>query len=315
MTVVVRDVRAAHPPSAVDPHLQPAYLLAVAEATGQRAVEVSGEGSGWSVQYPLLLQSSGAGWLARSPDYGGPVIEADDPLSALPAVRCAIDDALKAFGVISEVCLSSPWLPHLDALATSWDWRPRKPVCVWALPPDLASVSHGRRADLRNPMPTAEGLLDERSARAFAQRYAVAMERIGAAPRWRLDEDYFVAIAGTGLVHHVQAGDETSGAAGLFLHGGSHAAYLFSVRWGAASGGPSRVLWRAAELLAERGAVDLLLGGGASGDADDPLLAFKRSWGGREVPQLIGARCFDPAEQARAEAEGARPLPLNAVAA
>ncbi len=299
-------------PWSADPFDHPRYLCAVARATSRTAVEVRCHGKGWVMRYPLLLEAFGSeGWLARTPDYGGPALHPDASDRVAWEARAAVDSILKAHHVISEVTLSSPVRPPAPSLTQAWGLRPGKPVCTWSLPPEHSRLSHGRRADLRRPQGMVSiALLDEAGAEAFASSYGTSMARVGAAQRWRLDSGYFAGLAQTGLVFRCAAQQREGGAEALFLVHQRHAAYLFATRWGQATGASSRVLWAAAEALAVRGVADILLGGGVTAEDSDPLLRFKRSWGGTEQPQLLGARCFDTTAQRLAEAAGAaRPLP------
>ncbi|MDP9100545.1 MAG: hypothetical protein M3N21_00100 [Actinomycetota bacterium] len=296
-----------------DPFAHPRYLRAVAHATDRTAVEVRCQGDGWSVRYPLLLEAfGGSGWLARTPDYGGPVLSGVATGSAAREARARVDSVLRAHRVISEVTLSSPFSPLAPSLAHAWGLRPSKPVCTWPIPPEQSRLSHGRRTDLRRTenAPVTFELLDGPQAAAFAASYGAAMERVDAAHRWRLDVGYFTALAQSGLVYRCAVQEAEGGADALFLVHGRHAAYLFATRWGASTGASSRVLWAAGEKLSASGVKDILLGGGVTDDDADPLLRFKRSWGGTEQVQLLGARCFDiPAQQLAEDAGSARPLP------
>ncbi len=308
----VEPVTPASPPSGPDPHLLPEYLLEVAGTRGHEVVEVSCTAPTWSLRYTLVLMPFEGRWLARTPEFGGAFLDGDVSSSTAAQARAAVDDALRGAGVISEVMLTSPWLPHTPELTTAWGLRPTKPVCLVGLPLDPLRLGHGRRDDLRrSPVEAEVGPLEAAGASRFAARYADAMRRVGAEGRWLFDEAYFAALARSGCVLL----SEAEGAMALFLHGGTHGVYLLSARWGSAPGASSRVLWSASCHLSENGCDELLLGGGVSSSDDDPLLRFKRSWGGREVMQLLGARCFDLPAQEAAQAAGARPLPEWWVAA
>lgn len=305
-----------------DPHcLRP--VLAAARVAGRRPVLVHAEAQGWRGVYPLVWIPTGDGrFLARSPDYGGPWIDAAPAGAghAATAFRRALDAALPRWGVVSEVCVCSVWLPHRDAVAAAWAARSTRQVVLCAVPaggPDPATYTLQRRRDLRRAAghPARVDDLQPSTAPWFAARYEEWMTEIGAPDRFRPGRAFFDALAGAGApVLLARCLHATGGAAALFLRHRQRASYAYVARWGEPSGAPSAVLHAALRTLARSEPVEVLLGGGRSDDPDDPLLRFKRSWGGRLVPLSVAARVFDPDAHCRLVAEGqARDLPHWAV--
>jgi hypothetical protein len=155
--------------------------------------------------------------------------------------------------------------------------------------------------------------LDAGAADEFAGHYARAMSEKRAADRWQRDGAYFAALV-AGRPLYAEARTQAGGAAAIFLTAGPRASYAYSVRWGASGTATTLVLHEACVALAGAGVLTLTLGGGATDASDDPLLEFKRSWGGDAVPFRIGARVYDAdAHDALVAADAARPLPVGAV--
>ncbi|MEA2702770.1 MAG: hypothetical protein QOD63_715 [Actinomycetota bacterium] len=315
-----------------DPYCGRSYLAAVTAAARTRAVLIVSEGPGWRVRYPLVLEPlPGGRWLARTPEYGGPDILLDGTdagssrsLEAAQGSRRSLDEALVSLGVVSEVFLLSPWLHDRCAVGTAWAARETKPICLVLASGQegrWARLRKGRRSDItraRRELALTWGPLDDAGAQRFAGHYRLAMDRLGAAERWRFDDEWFRTLAerANGRVLVATAEGPEGGATALFLTGRNRAAYYLASRWGTAAGGPSLVLWTGIEELAGAGVRGITLGGGAADGDDDPVLAFKRSFADTEVPLLVGARIFDPVAHDQAVASGlARPLPPGAVAA
>jgi hypothetical protein len=320
MTVRLLPCAEAAPIPGVDPHAAPAALQAEAAQRWGRAVVAEIEVPALRVAYPLLLVPGGAhGVLARTPEYGGPYRRAGRvDARTLAAVRTELDRALPDHGVVSEVFMLAPDLPARDLVAAVWSTADGKEIRVV----DPAAVAagdglrKGRRSDLaraRREADVAVRSFDGGAVDEFAVHYARAMDAMQAADRWRRDRAYFGALAG-GNTLYAEARTEGGGAAALFLTAGPRASYAYSVRWGASGTATTLVLHEACVALATAGVLTLTLGGGATDASDDPLLEFKRSWGGEAVPFRIGARVYDPdAHAALVEADAARPLPVGAV--
>ena len=310
-----------------DPYCGHSYLTAVTAMEGVRALLVVAEGNGWSARYPLVLRPLPHDrWLARTPAYGGPVMRLfGSGVAAVAAAReCrdAVDEVLANQGVISEVFLLSPWLPERQAVATAWSAREGKPVCLVVAAEQgdrWRRLRKGRRSDItraRRELDLNWGLLDGDGAARFADQYRLAMDRVGAAERWRLNTEWFQTLVeqAPGRVLAAATEGPSGGATALFLTSRTTAAYFLACRWGEATGGPSLALWTGIEELIRGGVQRITLGGGAADSENDPVLAFKRSFADLETPLLIGSRVFDTEAHFGAVAEGlARPLPSGVV--
>jgi hypothetical protein len=308
-----------------DPLCGADFLDAFARSTGRQAIVVVAEGPGWRAAYPLLLTDARGRLLARTPDYGGPWIDADavDVARAAAELRGALDTTLDGVGVASEVVLLSPWLPGRDAVAAAWRCGPEKTVCVVDLGADRWSSLHtNRRRDVKRARERLRLVehwwpFDASSASEFARGYDEHMERLDADARWRLDDEHFHALATSGAELWLSSALDADGGASLvFVVSGARATYLYGTRWGDVRAASTVAHWRAQEELAAAGVTELLLGGGVTTDPDDSLLRFKRSWGGRDEQLFLGARVYDQrAHDAAVAAALARPLPRSVVTA
>jgi len=306
----------------VDPHCGRALLRIEASRINGRAILVRVRRPRWQAVYPLVLQPlANDRWLARTPEYGGPWIAASEPGTAAVELRAVLDEELAALGVVSEVVMLSPFIPHREVIRREWHCVPEKNLCI-VCPAELdngGTLSKGRRSDLSRARrdSTARWLpLDASCADEFAIHYAEHMDRIDAPPRWRRDPAYFLALAEELHVDAWIAWAERDGggAAALLFRRGEHASYAYAVRWGDAAATPTLALWTALHELDTMKTRAVLLGGGISSEDDDPLLRFKRSWGGTTVPYLLGARVFDRVAHDAAVLDGiARPLPDEAM--
>jgi hypothetical protein len=320
MTARLLPCEEAAPIPDVDPHAAPAALRAEAGERRGRAVVAEVEVPGLRVAYPLVLLPGGAGGvLARTPEYGGPYPRAGRlDARTLAAVRTELDHELALHGVVSEVFMLAPDLPARDLVAAVWSAADGKEIRV-VDPGAVAAgdgLRKGRRSDLaraRRETTSVVRSFDHRDASEFAAHYARAMDAKRATERWRRDHAYFdVLVEGSPL--YAEARNAGGGAAAIFLTAGPRASYAYSVRWGASGTGTTLVLHEACAALAAAGVQSLTLGGGSTDESDDPLLEFKRSWGGRAVPFRIGARVYDgDAHAALVAADAARPLPVGAV--
>jgi serine/alanine adding enzyme len=288
-----------------------------------KPVVIATAGENWRGSLVLLLRKAGAdGWIARTPDFGGPELDGGGNEASL--MRNLLDGLLRSEGVISEVTLFSPWRTGQEDILATWKARPEKLVQVLSitdLPALKAEMSSGRRYDLRRAerhLGCAVKEFTPESARKFAGSYADLMERLEAEGRFRLGSEYFEALAiqgGSSVVFAEAAGGD-SGAAVLYLYDRTRAAYLHSVRWGASTGATTICNWRAFERLAELGVEEVNLGGGVTSEPDDPLFVFKRGFGGHSATLQLAARVYDAEAHKRAVSAGlARPLPECAVPA
>jgi hypothetical protein len=305
----------------LDPHCLRQFAAAQGGESGT-PVLVHAAGRDWSTLEVLLITDIGGGHrTARAPLYGGPwfsLPQGGDAIAAATATQREIDAALRGLGVVSEVSVLSPWLPHGETVRKAWRAQATRPVCLASLDdPEAAwaTLEPSRRAEVRRA--GREGTVgwrpfDQEGAARFAAVYASAMERVGASARWRLGYDYFTRLSAEAgeFLHMATLETPTGGAAALFLHNASRAAYLYAARWGRAPAAASAVLWSARVELGRMGIEEMLLGGGLSDSPDDSLLRFKRAFADRVAPLSVAARVFDRGAHDEAVASGhARPLP------
>lgn len=304
------------------------YLAAAAMGADAdaRPVLVAAKAEDWEATYALVLTPLANGrFLARTPDYGGPVLA----IHGVPAAEAAaqfrreLDLLLPRLGVVSEVILVGPFLPHRADVSRAWSCGPEKQICITNLhmpagerwPP----LSHGPRQDMahaRRHLETSWAPLDEAAAKEFAAAYDAHMCSLGAEPRWRVGSRPFLAIAASDTGAWISsARGETGGAAAIYVVGGTRAVLLKATRWGSARGAPRLAHAAAHDGLAALGVGEANLGGGVTQAADDSLLQFKRTMATAEATILLGARSYDPAGHQQAVDAGlARTLPPVAVA-
>jgi hypothetical protein len=307
----------------LDPHCRPG-ALAAHRVLERRTLHLWAEGPGWRCLYPLVCTPTDGGWVARTPEYGGPWIDTprDRAGDAARALREALDAHLPALGIVSEVFVLSVWLPHRPAVAAAWSTRSPREVVVVTVPaggPDPATWGSQRRRDLRRAGPAAVAVapLDAAGAARFAARYRAWSARLGVEPRWQLGSEFFAALVEAGADAHLAWWEcEPGGAAAVLLTHGPRWSYAWVARWGEVPGATTAMLAGALRAAARHGPAEVLLGGGRTDDPDDGLFSFKRTWGGRTVPLPVGARVYDPAgHDAAVRAGQARPLPGWAVSA
>jgi len=126
---------------------------------------------------------------------------------------------------------------------------------------------------------------DSRGWAAFEELYGEAMKRFGAADCLRFSREYFAQLSRSEFAELAcvwDGRDRLSGAA-AFLWGPSTMHYHISARQPEAPNYVGNLILQAAvERAAMRGVAGLHLGGGATTNADDSLLRFKRSLGGEQ---------------------------------
>jgi hypothetical protein len=120
---------------------------------------------------------------------------------------------------------------------------------------------------------------------AFTRLYLEAMARLDAPPRLRHDSAYFSALATLPTAELATVHDDHGlAAAAVFLRGPQTWHYHLSARRSDSANHLMNILLESGiERAIHGGAQGLLLGGGITSKADDPLLKFKRGLGGRLV--------------------------------
>ena len=122
----------------------------------------------------------------------------------------------------------------------------------------------------------------------FGILYRSAMESIEADPLYSFDDAYFSTIAAAGAFEVTARDAHGVCAAAVFLVGGPQASYHLSARRADPSpeaGSVNLILLEGLRECARRGATTCILGGGMSGDPDDPLLRFKAAMATRILPR------------------------------
>lgn len=255
-------------------------------------------------------------------------------LDALRRFRADLRAALVERGVLAEFIRFSPLLanaePTMNADATMAAVHANTTVAVnlrggAAAAWDAAegrSRTAVRKASSVGLRATVRPLLESDLAPlgAFRTLYEGTMRRVGAKPYYLFGEEYYRVMAGalltrTALAEVNDTGGEVVAAALFFRHGPYAHYHLAGSRADAARLGANALLLHAAIRWAcDDGATDLHLGGGLKdGDA---LFLFKRSFGGRTLPFVVGRSVLDPARyerfvEARAAATGRTPEALH----
>ena len=290
-----------------EPYSENAYLQAMSSLEGGLPVVAKGSGDGWEATYVFLLFAVGNQWtMVRTSEYGGPIIRCNgrfsDPERATLEFRAQLDEHFLAEGVIEEVTMLSPWLPHGDVIARTWGCESEKRICLVSLAEleqKWKTLSKGRRSDINRAR--RESMIEiqpycEADVGRFSAHYDEAMDRLDARDRWRFDKSYFSCIADRleDRLVLVTAEGSDGGAGALFLRSEHHAAYFLAARWGDQIGTPSLVLWEGLQHLREQGVEEVLLGGGATSREDDSLLNFKSSFATTQSWLALGGRIYRP---------------------
>jgi hypothetical protein len=249
-----------------------------------------------------VAQIEGTPWCdASSPyGYGGPVCTTDDPVFLRLAWNAYVAWAVRQ-GIVVEYIRFHPMLGNdrqygggvTDNREVVWvDLEAADPAAGYE-PRLRSTLNKAARASLSY----TEGPLGPRAGE-FAAYYRDAMRGIGADPFYLFGDDYFSALAETGLarlgVCSLQDGGQWL-AACLLLDGAGMREYHLAAmsregrQWGAAS----FALHRAGLAAREFGARRLYLGGGTDRNPGNPLLFFKSSFSRRRAVYRTGATILD----------------------
>lgn len=295
-----------------DVYFSSAYGAACEAETGSTWVNLSDPDGDW--QLPLLLApiSDASGRLDAASPYGysGVYVRAGMPVSRQRALWEESMRRLRQAGVVSLFLRHSQLVSGLDLEAVG------PHVSVVSGHPTVAvdiTDSHLMWDSLQGRTRTAirkarkNGLSvqvrdftleDCGPGSAFRGLYETTMRRVEASPRYLFDHRYYGALLqGLGrdlqLVEVVDAA-ETVGAAAILMRSGPLLHYHLSgsdpVQ--ARLGANNLMLWGAMEWAAATEVKTFHLGGGVS--SDDPLLKFKRSFGGRELAFNATGHVVDP---------------------
>ncbi len=311
------------PEDSIEPWFASALLRGHAEPLGWTPLLLHARASYWEAWYPLLLRQVEPGGirLARTPPFGGPHLRcrADRGDTAAHAARRTFARCLDELGVASEFYSLSPWLPFFPAIRSAWRADNRHPIV-------LAELASGE-ATLRSPKLVAElRRLATRievtwrpfgstgQAREFAAAYEQTMTMAAAPPSAARPVSYFESLASRcgPLLREARAVGASGGATHLFARTAAGAHYLYSARWGQATGCAGLALATAQDELARSGRCMLNLGGGTTAHPGDSLLAFKGRFADRCGWMSFGAIVYRPGQHADAVLEGqARPVPSH----
>ena len=300
-----------------DVYHDPAYVAAIAGggraelwslADGDDALAVA------IVRRPLPAWLEESGHDAEIPNgYGAPLA---DGAGARLWPRLA--EELGRHGIVNCFLRLHPFIPH--HVDPAWCIGLPHPT-VW-IPLDAGAAgafAGGRCATHRSQVSRAERLghtvrcaaAPEAAALAgFRALYAATMERLAAAADYRFDDAYFAALAGLGarlaLVEvHDAAGTLVNAA--LLLRGTQWCHYHLSARRDDAHNSSGHLLFTAAAAWAAgHGCRGIHLGGGTSGAADDPLLAYKRRIGRGDAEFRTAGVVTDPMRHAQLRERWAR---------
>lgn len=156
---------------------------------------------------------------------------------------------------------------------------------------DLRSrLSKGHKAAVRRAEKFGLQVMQGNCIPLFESIYRSTMERQGAAHGWRFEDGHFARIVDllgperAALFFVDQNWTSHTESACLVLHGFNAAYYHFAGSHLTQPGANHLMVLRVAEWAQKQGYRWLHLGGGVTAAPDDPLLIFKKGFGGRLVP-------------------------------
>jgi hypothetical protein len=285
--------------AARDPSLNPLFLLWRGEAaTLMHAVHeasIPGEAArDWQSPY----------------NYGGPLATVPDR-AQLSAGWSAFAEVARQRRVIAEFVRFHPVLGNHQGYAGVVQ-ADRPVVLVNLNVTDLLASYSGRartaiRKALNNGLQVS-WLSRHDAARLFPSFYRAEMHRIGANDFYFFPDSYFERLLALGCarVLAVQR-DAQPLAMGVFLFARRIVEYHLSATSpaGRGVGATNLLVHGAAQAARENGSIGLYLGGGTDASPDNPLLVFKRSFGGAQLRFHFGSQVY--AAAAYAELQGRLP--------
>jgi len=198
----------------------------------------------------------------------------EEDLAALASALCQLDAPLRI--ALSPLGSGAALARHLAGKLTITS---RRPICVADLDGDpLERFAAKAQAKVRRAV--KQGVVAEVSpvTRDFGMLYRGAMDVLGADQLYCFDDAYFSALAEAGAFQVTASDDHGICASALFLVGGSESSYHLSARRTdpvPAPGAVNLVVLTGLRECARRNASHCILGGGTTGEEDDPLLKFK----------------------------------------
>ena len=234
--------------------------------------------------------------------YGGPI--ANDTMPSLAhgeEYQAAWHDWMRSQNVVSEFALLNPAFEAAQGYLISEKRVREKTVVILPVRPEkdmLAMMRRDRRRDARKAALTDEcrsiGVAtteNESALDEFFDAYRAMCERHKASDRWRLNRAYLAAFRNvSGAVMSIASGRVQT----LALFGNDIAYYyLTATAEKIPRGANELVILHLAELARLHGCSWMHLGGGVTSSEHDPLLDFKRSCGGLQVPCYSYRRVID----------------------
>ena len=264
------------------------------------------------------------GWFDIEPfiGYAGPVSTTADPQFLAAALESYREICLGE-RIVAEVIRFSPILENHSVFADSAiDVVLAKPIVVVACEDDETEIMARYSSSCRNKIRrwskemTFQEMDHTREMEAFAAFLSESLDRVGAESAWRFPPAFFERAGDSGKVslYRVARGDEMLCASMVISHPRSAYYFLTATSPRKVQGANEILVHGIARESAARGVRHLILGGGNSDAADDPLFRFKSKFSRAPVPFHIGTLVHEPAEFAklRHAAERANPSIVGA---
>lgn len=283
------------PMAVQDVHYTPAYYRVQEAAGGAEARCCVATWSASFIIHPFMLRPIADGWQDVTSPYGfGGQVGSDLDSVKRREYAEAFSRWAEANRVVSEYAALSPM---------SFDGSISKPAAMVYVDQTDVGILEGAHMSRRHGLARAArdemSCLESEIPYGFIPIYKEAMERKGAAERWRYNDELFLRYSFELCPDRaiwLQAGTKSGiECAALVLFGGQVAHYHFAARRDGALPGSGELLVMTACQMARRvGARWLNLGGGLTDAPDDPLWRFKSSWTPDRAFTKSYRRIFNP---------------------
>lgn len=286
------------PPPLKAIHFSPGYAAAQGVSSWCAVARDRGE----FIMQPFVMVLDEVGVTVESMyGYGGPVGEG-------ASLRGVLEEGLaewrRGAGVVCERMVLHPRLAEYQArlLPDHLEAPYRKEVVVVATEPVAfrAGVAAKRRSAIEKA--TRDGITTSRSTSRgqalteFSALYSTTMERVGAAPRWQRQREFFdrhlCEMPGHVCLILAKQADGTTVSAAMVLVDPPEAYYQFAGNSGV-SGASDLLVVESARLAHECGCPFLDLGGGVTAKEDDPVLWYKSTFSPLRRPVHVLERVHD----------------------
>ena len=245
------------------------------------------------------------GWYDIEPfiGYAGPVSTTADP-SFLAAALESYRDICLGERIVAEVIRFSPILENHSVFADSAiDVVVAKPIIVVACENEESEMMARYSGFCRNRIRrgskevTFHEMDRTREMETFAAFLSESLDRVGAESAWRFSPAFFERARDSEKfsLYRVARGDEMLCACMVIFHPRSAYYFLVATSPRRVHGANEILVHGIAREAAARGIPHLILGGGNSDAADDPLLRFKSKFSRAPVPFHIGKLVHEPA--------------------